>query len=79
MDSTTIVMLGKEKENDRVKCDRYWPEPGPEGALTFGPLIVRGKGKEDDAGRGITIRRLELENTTLHETRTIIHFQYEGM
>jgi len=62
-----------------VKCDRYWPEPGPDGALTFGPLIVRGMEKEDDdGGGGITVRRLELINTTLNETRIIIHFQYEG-
>lgn len=75
---TTIVMLGKERENDRVKVDRYWPEPGPEGALTFGTLIVRGVGQEDDVGRGITVRRLELVNTPSNEVRPITHYQYEG-
>jgi len=74
----TIVMLGKERENDRVKVDRYWPEPGPDGVLTFGTLVVRGVGQEDDVGRGITVRRLELVNGSSNETRAITHYQYEG-
>jgi netrin-G3 ligand len=73
----TIVMLGKERENDRIKVDRYWPEPGPDGVLIFGPLTVRGLGKEE-VGRGITVRRIELVNTSLNETRSITHYQYEG-
>jgi len=75
----TVVMLGKERENDRVKCDRYWPEPGVDGPLMFGPLVVRAVMREDDSyGRGIIVRRLELQHTPTNEVRPITHYQYEG-
>jgi len=75
--SLTVVMLGKEIENERVKVDRYWPE-APDGSLTFEPLIVRATGEEEDGGRTIMIRRLELYHQTTGELRRVTHYQYEG-
>lgn len=54
-----VVMLGKEKENDRVKVDRYWPEEG-EGPLHFYNLSVQLVAKEYDPELSIAVRRLIL-------------------
>eukprot|EP00741_Cyanophora_paradoxa_P009468 tig00000144_g9172.t1 len=35
-----IVMLTRETENDRTKCDRYWPEPN-QPPHTYGTIVVR--------------------------------------
>jgi protein tyrosine phosphatase len=75
-------MLGKEKENDRVKVDRYWPEEG-EAPLHFHNIQVTLKEKLYDADLSIAVRKLEL-TYTLHESdkprqsRVVMHYQYEG-
>eukprot|EP00026_Physarum_polycephalum_P004129 Phypoly_transcript_04146.p1 GENE.Phypoly_transcript_04146~~Phypoly_transcript_04146.p1 ORF type:complete len:580 (+),score=86.30 Phypoly_transcript_04146:82-1821(+) len=57
--SSIVVMLGKEKENDRVKVDRYWPEEG-EPPLHFHNIRVTLKQKQYDANQSIAVRTLEL-------------------
>jgi protein tyrosine phosphatase len=87
-------MLGKEKENGRVKVDRYWPEEG-ESPLHFHNIRVALKEKVYDAGLGIAVRKLELtyfpfsphfphsslSHPNAHpqaQTRQVLHYQYEG-
>jgi len=55
-------MLGKEKENDRVKVDRYWPEEG-EPPLHLHNIQVTLKEKLYDAELGIAVRKLYLTYT----------------
>lgn len=80
--STIVVMLGKEKENDRVKVDRYWPDEG-EPPLLLHNIQVTLKDKVYDADLSIAVRRLELsyhptEPDKPIQSRQVIHYQYEG-
>ncbi len=75
-------MLGKEKENDRVKVDRYWPEE-EEPPLSFYHLQVALVGKKYDPELSIAERKLLLtyedpQDKSKTETRTVMHYQYEG-
>lgn len=63
--STIVVMLGKEKENERVKVDRYWPEEG-EGSLHFSGLKVTLVDKRYDQELGIAVRRLRITRVNSH-------------
>ena len=58
-------MLGKEKENERIKVDRYWPEEG-EPPLHFHNIQVALKEKLYDAELSIAVRKLELTYTHSH-------------
>ncbi|EGC28761.1 hypothetical protein DICPUDRAFT_43829 [Dictyostelium purpureum] len=79
-----IVMLSKEAENCRIKCDRYWPEKGNE--IYSHQTIEHHVGKFNvelvdslyDSEREITIRNLKLTNTLDGEVRYVSQFQYEG-
>lgn len=80
--STIVVMLGKEKENDRVKVDRYWPEEG-ERPLQFQQLVVSLQEKRYDPDLSIAVRRLTLsllpeDPRASPSCRQVIHYQYEG-
>eukprot|EP01112_Ceratiomyxa_fruticulosa_P013871 TRINITY_DN392_c1_g1_i4.p1 TRINITY_DN392_c1_g1~~TRINITY_DN392_c1_g1_i4.p1 ORF type:complete len:325 (-),score=29.05 TRINITY_DN392_c1_g1_i4:621-1595(-) len=73
-----IVMLGKDKENNRIKVDRYWPEEG-EAPSVFGPFIVTLLSRDSSACDGAIItRRLLVQNTRTQTSRIVTHFQYEG-
>lgn len=73
--SSVIVMLTKEFENGRLKCDRYWPS-APSESLEFGHLRLT-LNKENEGGE-LTIRTLTLENQKTKESRLITQLQYTG-
>ncbi|KAN0007049.1 hypothetical protein ACTFIU_005243 [Dictyostelium citrinum] len=70
--SNIIVMLTREEENFKSKCDKYWPDKDEE---RYGNFIVR-------FDNNITIpdilirREFTLENLKDNKTRKIYHFQY---
>ncbi|EGC32809.1 hypothetical protein DICPUDRAFT_92527 [Dictyostelium purpureum] len=71
-ESNVIVMLTKEEENQKQKCDKYWPDSGEE---RYGSFIVRIE--NDLVIPDVLIRRqFTLENIKLNKSRTIYHFQY---
>ncbi|KAN0025631.1 hypothetical protein ACTFIU_008511 [Dictyostelium citrinum] len=79
-----IVMLSRESENCRIKCDRYWPEQiGGEqfsiygnGNEVFGTYSVELVEVIQDTEREIITRNIRL--TFEGETRDITQYQYEG-
>ncbi|EAL70599.1 protein-tyrosine phosphatase 1 [Dictyostelium discoideum AX4] len=79
-----IVMLSRESENCRIKCDRYWPEQiGGEqfsiygnGNEVFGTYSVELVEVIQDPEREIITRNIRL--TFEGETRDITQYQYEG-
>jgi len=84
-----IVMLSREQENCRPKCDRYWPDNyNEEGIIpTNHPPIsnsnehsysVKLKEVIRDDKREIIIRKLLLTHIASNSTRDITHYQYEG-
>ena len=71
--STVIVMLTKEIENSRTKCDRYWPDP-TQPQLAYGDIIVsieRTANAEFHVVRHLTLQRNG-------ETRSVTQFCYTG-
>eukprot|EP01113_Clastostelium_recurvatum_P013307 TRINITY_DN1701_c0_g1_i1.p1 TRINITY_DN1701_c0_g1~~TRINITY_DN1701_c0_g1_i1.p1 ORF type:complete len:482 (+),score=60.55 TRINITY_DN1701_c0_g1_i1:133-1578(+) len=76
--SSIIVMLGKDKENNRIKVDRYWPEVG-EPVMYAGDFSVALISKESAlCDSAIITRKLQLTNLRTSGTRLITHYQYEG-
>eukprot|EP01112_Ceratiomyxa_fruticulosa_P017294 TRINITY_DN5361_c0_g2_i1.p1 TRINITY_DN5361_c0_g2~~TRINITY_DN5361_c0_g2_i1.p1 ORF type:complete len:553 (-),score=128.97 TRINITY_DN5361_c0_g2_i1:143-1801(-) len=85
--SPIIVMLGKDREGDRIKVDRYWPEEG-EPPLTISGVLGNGGNLGDlsihflektcDHEQHIITRKLQLHHHPTLETREIIQFHYEG-
>ncbi|EGG17584.1 protein-tyrosine phosphatase 1 [Cavenderia fasciculata] len=74
-ESYIIVMLSKELENCRPKCDRYWSETDP---VNFEKFCVKLKEIVRDEEREIITRTFILTNATNNESRIITHYQYEG-
>ncbi|KAF2069612.1 hypothetical protein CYY_009068 [Polysphondylium violaceum] len=83
-----IVMLSREQENCRPKCDRYWPDnetgitptnhPPLSNNTTQHTFNVKLKDVTRDEKREIIIRKLSLTHMATNSTREITHYQYEG-
>lgn len=71
---TVVVMLTKEVENDRIKCDRYWPEM--DCPLSFDGFKITLVDIEETSKDELITRKLLLENTETGEERTIAQLQY---
>lgn len=72
IDASVIVMLTKEVENGRDKCDRYWPEedcPLNIGAYKISLISTK-------LGNELVERTMEIQNLDEHATRTVYQFQY---
>jgi len=71
--SVVVVMLTKEVENGRLKCDRYWPEADM--PMVLYPFKVTLE-VEDDHNSELTYRKFTLTNMATEEVREINQFQY---
>jgi len=72
LQSVVIVMLTKEVENGRNKCDRYWPSDDGEVVFdSFQVSLVEIGGTEE-----LTERKLKIVNTETAGSRFVYQFQY---
>eukprot|EP01137_Pigoraptor_chileana_P024184 Opistho-2@91696 len=71
--SSVIAMVTNEDEKGRIKCHRYWPEPG---SATYGFLEVTLVNQETP--EDFIIRTFSMKNLKNGETRTIHHLQFTG-
>eukprot|EP01114_Cavostelium_apophysatum_P010491 TRINITY_DN2426_c0_g1_i1.p1 TRINITY_DN2426_c0_g1~~TRINITY_DN2426_c0_g1_i1.p1 ORF type:complete len:404 (-),score=88.69 TRINITY_DN2426_c0_g1_i1:65-1276(-) len=72
-DATVIVMLTKEVENGKLKCDRYWPDLDcPVSSYPFKVALE----SQDEASNELTTRKFTLHNIVTDESREITQFQY---
>eukprot|EP00727_Mastigamoeba_balamuthi_P001178 m51a1_g11057 putative protein-tyrosine phosphatase 1 (398) ;mRNA; f:517831-519572 len=70
-----IVMLGRERENSRVKVDRYWPSFLDQ-EERYGAILVKLLSQTDMSDAAV-IRRV-MHVTMGGETRTVTQYQYSG-
>eukprot|EP00051_Salpingoeca_urceolata_P018770 m.266583 g.266583 ORF g.266583 m.266583 type:complete len:674 (-) comp19277_c0_seq2:159-2180(-) len=74
--SYIIVMATRELEKGRMKCHRYWPNPGT--ATEYGPFRVTG-GSVAEGNSQVVVRQFLIENTETGEPpRAIVQFQFIG-
>jgi len=71
--AVVIVMLTKEVESGKLKCDRYWPDF--DCPLSCFPFKVSLE-SQDDTNVELTTRKFILQNLETEESRDIFHFQY---
>jgi len=69
-----IVMLTKEVENGRLKCDRYWPESDV--PLFAGIFKVTQSDTEESSKDELIERKLTIQNIQTGESRPLIQLQY---
>eukprot|EP01094_Clydonella_sp_ATCC50884_P001557 TRINITY_DN1116_c0_g1_i1.p1 TRINITY_DN1116_c0_g1~~TRINITY_DN1116_c0_g1_i1.p1 ORF type:complete len:365 (-),score=97.04 TRINITY_DN1116_c0_g1_i1:179-1273(-) len=71
-----IVMLTRIKENDRMKCSRYWPLRSRE---SYGSIVVEPKETQLIINDFVELRRFHVSNSDEPDagTREIFQFQYE--
>jgi len=70
--SCIVLMLTKEVESMRLKCDCYWPELETPLELETMKITLQEKTDNDE----LSIRKLLLENSETNESRVITQFQY---
>jgi len=70
-----IVMLTKEIENGRLKCDRYWPETA-EQPLICGHFRISLSDSEESSKDELIERKITITNQLTEESRPVIHLQY---
>jgi protein tyrosine phosphatase len=71
---SVIVMLTKEVENGRLKCDRYWPDIDE--SLEAGNFVVTLSDIEETSMDELLERKLILLNIEKQESRPVLHLQY---
>jgi len=71
-DAAIIVMLTKEVENGKLKCDRYWPDfDCPMSVYPFKVTLL-----SQDETSELTTRKFTLEHLDTEEQREVTQFQY---
>ncbi|KAJ6626770.1 hypothetical protein lerEdw1_014745, partial [Lerista edwardsae] len=73
--SRGVVMLNRVMEKGSIKCAQYWPQK-EEKEMLFEDTNLQLTLISEDIKSYYTVRQLELENLTTHETREILHFHY---
>lgn len=73
--SRGVVMLNRVMEKGSIKCAQYWPQK-EEKEMLFEDTNLQLTLIAEDIKSYYTVRQLELENLTTHETREILHFHY---
>jgi len=71
--SCVVVMLTREVEKGRIKCDKYWPDPEQ---LTFGDFKLTISDQEECEKEELIERKFTLFNTKENASRPISHLQY---
>nr|XP_020635159.1 tyrosine-protein phosphatase non-receptor type 1 isoform X1 [Pogona vitticeps] len=73
--SRGVVMLNRVMEKGSIKCAQYWPQM-EEKEMVFEDTNFTLTLISEEVKSYYTVRQLELENLTTHETREILHFHY---
>ncbi|XP_048353114.1 tyrosine-protein phosphatase non-receptor type 1 isoform X2 [Sphaerodactylus townsendi] len=73
--SRGVVMLNRVMEKGLMKCAQYWPQK-EEKEMLFEDTNLKLTLISEDIKSYYTVRQLQLENLTTHETREILHFHY---
>jgi len=72
--SSIVVMLTKEVENGKLKCDRYWPEMNE--PLTVGYFKITMSDAEEVQKAELHERKLTITNQKTGQSRPILQLQY---